>query len=158
VIRKKRKLLRLLADWRGFVLLSPYKLLNYRKKAFHPLINISVFGKPFILVLDTGASKTAFDQTLLLKAYEQAVVTISDRLSTGLGTNNMASSTAIISDLCIGGLLIDEFEVAVLDLSTINIAYKQLGHPEVLGVLGGDILMKYKAVIDYGKQELLLGK
>jgi hypothetical protein len=33
-----------------------------------------------------------------------------------------------------------------------------MGHPQVLGVLGGDILMKYKAVIDYGKQVLKLKK
>jgi len=26
-----------------------------------------------------------------------------------------------------------------------------MGHPQVLGVLGGDILMKYQAVVDYGK-------
>jgi hypothetical protein len=31
-----------------------------------------------------------------------------------------------------------------------------MGHPEVLGVIGSDILMKYKAVVDYGKQVLLL--
>ena len=134
------------------------QIIDLQEDGVHPLVNISVFGKPFVLVLDTGASKTAFDQTMLMQAHEQAVVTISDRLSTGLGTNTMTSSTAVINDLYIGGLLIDEFEVAVLDLSTINIAYRQLGHPEVLGVLGGDILMKYKAVIDYGDQVLLLKK
>jgi hypothetical protein len=31
-----------------------------------------------------------------------------------------------------------------------------MGYPKVLGVLGGDILMKYKAVIDYGKGLLKL--
>ena len=134
----------------------PLQIIDLHEDGFHPLVEISVFGKSFIVVLDTGASKTAFDQTMLLQAYENAVVTMSDRLSTGLGTNSMASSTAIIHDLYIGDLLINEFEVAVLDLSTINIAYLQLGHPEVLGVLGGDILMKYKAVIDYGKQVLKL--
>ena len=134
----------------------PLQIIDLQEDGVHPLINISVFGKSFILVLDTGASKTAFDQIILLQAHEQAVVTISNRLSTGLGTNTMTSSTAIINDLYIGGLLIDEFEVAVLDLSTINVAYRQLGHPEVLGVLGGDILMKYKAVIDYGKKIILL--
>ena len=134
------------------------QIIDLQEDGVHPFVNISVFGKPFVLVLDTGASKTAFDQTMLMQAHEQAVVTISDRLSTGLGTNTMTSSTAVINDLYIGGLLIDEFEVAVLDLSTINIAYRQLGHPEVLGVLGGDILMKYKAVIDYGDQVLLLKK
>jgi predicted aspartyl protease len=136
----------------------PLQIIDLHEDGFHPLVNISIFGKPFILVLDTGASKTAFDQASLFEAYEHAVVTTSDRLSTGLGTNNMVSSTAIIHDLYIGSLLIDEFEVAVLDLSTINIAYRQLGHSDVLGVLGGDILMKYKAVIDYRKQELKLSK
>ncbi len=136
----------------------PLQIIDLHEDGFHPLINIKVFGKPFTVVLDTGASKTAFDKDMLRHAHEDTVVTISDRLSTGLGTNNMESSTAIISDLYIGKLLIDEFEVAVLDLSTINIAYSQLGHPEVLGVLGGDILMKYKAIIDYGKGKLLLHK
>lgn len=134
----------------------PLQIIDLHEDGFHPLVEVTVFGRSFILVLDTGASKTAFDKSVLFQAHQQAVVTVSDRLSTGLGTNSMASSTAIISDLHLGKLLIKEFEVAVLDLSTINIAYSQLGHPEVLGVLGGDILMKYKAVIDYGGRKLLL--
>jgi predicted aspartyl protease len=134
----------------------PLQIIDLQQDGFHPLVNITLFGKPFILVLDTGASKTAFDETLLLQAHEHAVLTTSDKLSTGLGTNTMVSSTAWIDNLHIGDFLVEPFEAAVLDLSTINIAYSQLGHPEVLGVLGGDILMKYKAVIDYGKGELLL--
>jgi predicted aspartyl protease len=134
----------------------PLQIIDLQEDGFHPLVNISVFGKPFVVVLDTGASKTAFDQSMLLQAHEHAIVTLSEKLSTGLGTNTMASSTAVIHDLYIGDFLIAEFEVAVLDLSTINIAYRQLGHPDVLGVLGGDILMKYKAVINYGKQVLKL--
>ena len=139
-------------------IIIPLQIIDLHEDGFHPLINISIFGKPFILVLDTGASKTAFDETMLLQAHGQAVVTLSDKLSTGLGTTTMASSTAIITDFYIGSLLIDVFEVAVLDFSTINIAYRQLGYPDVLGVLGGDILMKYKAVINYGKQTIKLKK
>lgn len=134
----------------------PLQIIDLHEDGFHPLVNISVFGIPFTVVLDTGASKTAFDQSLLLIANEHAKVISSDKLSTGLGTNAMESSTALIDDMYIGNLLIEAFEVAVLDLSTINIAYSQLGHPEVLGVLGGDILMKYKAVIDYGNEILIL--
>jgi predicted aspartyl protease len=107
------------------------------------------------VVLDTGASKTAFDKTIL-QAHEEALILESDKLSTGLGTNEMASYTAVIPELQIGELSIRNIEVAVLDLSTINIAYRQMNHPEVLGVLGGDILMKHKAVIDYGKRQLRL--
>jgi hypothetical protein len=130
----------------------PLQIIDLHEDGYHPLVGISVYGKPFTLVLDTGASKTAFDQETL--SAEGIDLTASDSLSTGLGTNSMTSFTTILSDLWIGELKVAEIEVAVLDLSTINIAYRQLNHQEVLGVLGGDILMKYKAVIDYGKQLL----
>jgi len=120
---------------------------------YHPVLDIQIYGKPFIVVLDTGASKTAFDKTLL-QALEDALLVDSDELSSGLGTNTMVSSTAIIPNLIIGDLRIPNHKVAVLDLSAINNAYRQMNHPEVLGVLGGDILMKYKAVIDYGKRQV----
>jgi predicted aspartyl protease len=136
----------------------PLQIIDLESDGFHPLINVSIFGIPFILVLDTGASKTALDHDLLKRADPKAIIMSSDKLSTGLGTNTMASATAMIHNLFIGDLLIDEFEVAVLDLSTINTAYRQLGHPEILGVLGGDILMKYKAIIDYGKRTISLQK
>jgi len=130
----------------------PLQIIDLNEEGFHPLVKIKVFGKKFTVVLDTGASKTAFDKNLLQKASKKALIIDSNILSTGLGTNNMASYTATINDMRIGRLKIPEFEVAVLDLSTINFAYAQMGHPQVLGVLGGDILMRYKAVINYGKQ------
>ena len=133
---------------------APLQIIDLHSDGFHPLLNIKVYGKTFTVVLDTGASKTAFDKGLLLKANKKALINDSDILSTGLGTNSMQSFTATIHDMRIGRLKIPEFQVAVLDLSTINIAYTQMGHPQVLGVLGGDILMKYQAVIDYGKQTI----
>jgi len=134
----------------------PLQIIELQDDGFHPLVDVVVFGKPFILVLDTGASKTAFDKDLLQRANLEAEFLESDKLSTGLGTNTMTSFTATIHDMKIGTLNIPEFEVAVLDLSTINHAYQQLNLPQVLGVLGGDILMKYAAVIDYGKSTLTL--
>jgi predicted aspartyl protease len=130
----------------------PLHIIDLHEDGFHPLLDITVFNKSFKVVLDTGASKTAFDKNLLLEINEIDLLNASDKLSTGLGTNTMESFTATIYDMAIGKLKIPEFDVAVLDLSTINIAYEQMGHPQVLGVIGGDILMQYKAVIDYGKQ------
>jgi hypothetical protein len=136
----------------------PLNIIDLHNDGFHPLVEVGLFGKTFIMVLDTGASKTAFDQTTLIEANETMSILASEKLSTGLGTNTMESFTATVSDLHIGELHISEFEAAVLDLSTINVAYDQMGYPKVLGVLGGDILMKYKAVIDYGKGILKLKK
>jgi hypothetical protein len=134
----------------------PLNIIDLHGDGYHPLVDVVLFKQTFKLVLDTGASRTAFDHRLLLEANEEALIKASERLSTGLGTNTMLSSTALIENIWIGNLLIPELEVAVLDLSTINIAYAEMGHPEVLGVLGSDVLMKYNAVIDYGKQVLLL--
>ncbi|MDN3547599.1 retropepsin-like aspartic protease [Mucilaginibacter aquaedulcis] len=136
----------------------PLQIIDLHDDGFHPLIEVTLFGKTFIMVLDTGASKTALDRTALFEANEATNILASDRLSTGLGTNSMESFTATISGMLIGDTEIADFEVAVLDLSTINIAYSQMGYPHVLGVLGGDILMKYKAIIDYGKHLLKLKK
>ena len=134
----------------------PLQIIDLQNDGFHPLVEVVVFGKPFILVLDTGATKTAFDKELLQQANQETEFSDSDQLSSGLGTNTMASYTALIFDMQIGPLAIPPFEVAVLDLSTINIAYSQLNKPQVLGVLGGDILMQYKALIDYGASTLTL--
>jgi hypothetical protein len=136
----------------------PLHFIDLHDDGYHALVEVMIFGKLFKLVLDTGASKTALDHAVLLQANAEAAIDASDSLSTGLGTNSMASFTAVIHDMSIGELAIPAFTVAVLDLSAINVAYSQLGHPEVLGVLGSDILMKYKAVIDYGKRELKLKK
>jgi hypothetical protein len=134
----------------------PLQMIDLQEDGYHPLIEVSIFGETFKLVLDTGASKTAFDQTMISSINPDIPLLSSDRLSTGLGTSTMASFTTRVTDLYFNDFLIPEFEAAVLDLSTINIAYEQLNHPQILGVLGGDILMQYKAVIDYGNRCLLL--
>ena len=138
------------------IITIPLNIIDLQGEGFHPVLDIVIFNKPFKVVLDTGASRTAFDRDLLIQANEEANIIASERLSTGLGTNTMESATAMIENIWIGDMMIPEMEVAVLDLSTINVAYRELGHPEVLGVLGSDVLMKYNAVIDFGKKRLLL--
>ena len=134
----------------------PLQIIDLEDDGFHPLLEVFVFGKPHTVVLDTGASRTTFDKSVLLEAKKSLDFRYTDKLSTGLGTTTMASATLVLPDLHIGSLHIPNFEVAVLDLSTINHAYGQLSLPLILGVLGGDILMRYGAIIDYGKRTLSL--
>lgn len=134
----------------------PLELIDLNGNGFHVLINVWVFKKPFKLVLDTGASKTAFDKTLLLELIHENELINSGHLTTGLGNNNMESFTTAITDFYVGKFHIPQIEVAVLDLSAINIAYQKLSIAPVLGVLGGDILMEYQAVIDYEKCKMSL--
>ncbi len=134
----------------------PLEIIDLQGDGYHLLVNVKIYKKNYKVVLDTGASKTVFDHQLLLEADKRITVQSTNRLSAGLGTLDMESYTAILPEFKIGKLKLPDFEVAVLDLSNINQAYAQLNHPQVLGVLGGDILMQYAALIDYSKQRLKL--
>lgn len=135
----------------------PLEILALEKEGFHLILHIEILDKPFKMVLDTGASKTVLDKNTLLQAGidEQKLVTTSI-LSSGLGTNEMQSAVFTLPYLRIGAWECKNFEVAVLDLSTINYAYSQINADPVVGVLGGDILYKYGAVINYKKKTLQL--
>lgn len=130
------------------------EILNLHDDGFHLLVEVFVFGQPFKAVLDTGASKTVFDKTTVENYIDKETLLLSDKLSTGLGTNSMESFTLTVPDLRIGGLHIYDMEIAVLDLSMINHAYEKLEIGPVIGVVGGDILMQYGAVIDYNEEKL----
>jgi hypothetical protein len=134
----------------------PLHIIDLQDDGYHLLVDVKVGRSRYKVVLDTGASKTVFDQTMLVQAHADVAVEATNRLSAGLGTLTMESFTAVLPDFKIGRLKLPDFEVAVLDLSNINQAYAQLNHPQVLGVLGGDILMRYSGVIDYGKRRLSL--
>ena len=138
--------------------LVPLELINLNDDGFHLLVEVFVFGQSFHAVLDTGASKTVFDKGTVEKHKIAGVLKASDKLSTGLGTNTMESHTLILPILKIGKLKLKNFEAAVLDLSTINQAYSALNLPPIIGVLGGDILYKHKAIISYKKLRLKLFK
>lgn len=134
----------------------PLEIIDLDDNGFHPLVEVVVLGKTFQVVLDTGASKTAFDQHAIQQIEGIALLEETDYLSTGLGTTTMPSFTVVLADFRIGDLHIPNFQVAVLDLSMINLAYEKLNKEPILGVLGGDILMQYHAIIDYGNSRLTL--
>lgn len=134
----------------------PLTLINLQDDGFHLLVEIVVFGRKFNAVLDTGASKTVLDKTTIEPYIKTGELIVSDKLSTGLGTNTMESHTVILPDLKIGKLKLKNFETAVLDLSTISTAYESLNLPPVIGVLGGDILRSHQAVISYKQSQLKL--
>lgn len=137
----------------------PFEILPLQQEGVHPILHIEILDKKFKMVLDTGASKTVLDRTTLLESGidEQTLIETSI-LSSGLGTNEMQSAMYVLPYLIIGNWICKKFEVAVLDLSSINYAYSQINADPVVGVLGGDILYKYGAVINYKKRTLQLNE
>ncbi len=135
----------------------PLQLVDLQGDGFHLLVEVVVFGVSFQAVLDTGASKSAFDMEIISDlAPADQIIHVPDHHAIGLGTTTMERYYVVCPELKVGSICIKDYEAPVFDLSAIKFAYDKLELPPVIGVLGGDILMQYDAVIDYKKQTLTL--
>ena len=133
----------------------PIKILKL-DDGFHLQISIQINNKPANVLIDTGASQTVFDKTRIANFLREEKFELHDKLSTGLGTSDMKSHLVIIDEISLGKIKNKNYRSVVIDLSHVNVAYKQMKQKPIDGVLGSDILKKYKAVIDYGKRVLSL--
>lgn len=137
----------------------PFEIITIENNGCHILVDVELLDKTFKMVVDTGASKTVLDEHTIREAgvHENELIG-SDILSTGLGTNDMKSHTILLDNLTIHNWSIKNLQVAVLDLSAINHAYRQMNFSPIVGVLGGDILLSYGAIINYKNNTLQLNK
>lgn len=120
------------------------------------MVEARVSRKKMRLLLDTGASRTVFDHTRLQESFPKLEILPLDSLTTGLGTSSFPGSVAELPSFGLGKLVLKKLEVVVLDLSHVNHSYQKLGLEPIDGVLGSDLLMQFKAIIDYGKAHLTL--
>lgn len=136
----------------------PIEILPIEDDGFHLMIKAKINGKKANLIIDTGASRTVFDEVLikdfLPREYDE--FEINEKLSTGLGTNTMESSAFNLKSLKLGNLNIKNYLAVILNLTNINESYTKLHLPLIHGVIGGDLLQKYKAVIYYKEKKLKL--
>ena len=133
-----------------------FKVISIGGEGFHLLLKIIINGKIANVIVDTGASKTVFDLKRIKKYVEEKKFKKHSKLSVGLGTDKIKSEFTTIKKLEIGDLLINNYNIVLMDLSHVNQSYKDLGLKQVVGVLGSDILLEYKAVINYEKKQLTL--
>ena len=134
----------------------PFKILSIDEEGFHLMIKVSINRKTANLIIDTGASKTVLDKTRIKNYVSEKSFDVHDKLSSGLGTNTMESQLTILKKIKIGDIEINNYTTVLLDLSHVNKSYEQVGLKPIEGVLGSDILLQYKAIIDYEKKVLKL--
>ena len=130
----------------------PLKLINLQDDGFHLLVEIVVFSESHWAVLDTGASRSVFDKALLEKHIPKDNIEEIGSMEENVATTLFSTSStalATLPKLKLGKLKIKNYEAVGLDLQSVNQAYEHLGHPLVAGIIGGDILIKYKAKINY---------
>ncbi|WP_316832219.1 aspartyl protease family protein [Pedobacter aquatilis] len=135
----------------------PLKLINLQDDGFHLLVEIVVFKQKHYAVLDTGASRSVFDKGLI-EQHLAETLQVSDEINAATLFTTTTTIQATIPELKIGSLKIKGYETVAFDLQSVSETYQQFGHPPIMSIIGGDILMKYKATINYNKLKLKLYK
>jgi len=125
-----------------------YKRLKFKlSKTQHLLIKATINGIKGNFILDTGASNScvgfeAIDHFNLLAAD-------SDTKAAGAGGIGMATQTSIKNTLKLGRWSTKSFGLVIFDMSHVNEALRQYKARPVHGIIGADVLLKGKAIIDY---------
>jgi predicted aspartyl protease len=125
-----------------------YKKLNFKvSRTQHLLIKAKINGVTGNFILDTGASNSCvgFESIELfnLKAGK------SKTKAAGAGATGMFTQIAKNNSLKIGRWKTEEFHLIIFDMTHVNDALKQYKAKPVQGIIGADILLEGKAIIDY---------
>ncbi|NTE00522.1 hypothetical protein G6M26_23525 [Agrobacterium tumefaciens] len=135
----------------------PLKLINLQDDGFHLLVEIIVFNEIHFAVLDTGASRSVFDKAIIEKHLSETLQ-VSEEINAATLFTTTTTIQATIPEVKIGSLKIKNYETVAFDLQSVSETYQQFGHPPIVGIIGGDILMRYKAAIHYSKLLMRLYK
>ncbi|MES2747244.1 MAG: retropepsin-like aspartic protease [Bacteroidota bacterium] len=125
-----------------------YKKINFKvSKTQHLLIKASINGVKGNFILDTGASNSCvgFESIELfqLKAGK------SKTKAAGAGATGMFTQIAKNNTLQLGRWKSAEFHLVIFDLSHVNEALTQHKAKPVQGIIGADVLLEGKGIIDY---------
>lgn len=121
-------------------------------KTQHIMIWASINGVTGNFIIDTGANGTCIGT----ECVEIFQMKNPGKPITAVGlSSNMQCSKSYGNTLQIGEMK-TEADIFVLDLTHINSIMKDHGEKPIKGIIGVDILLKTKAVIDYGNMCLVL--
>ena len=115
-----------------------------------------IHGKEANFLIDTGASRSVFDPKTIATFINNVTFEKKEGMTAGVGSSDLESATFNIDVFSIGEMEIHDYEAVALDLENIHEMYEKLGLPRIDGILGGDLLKRYKAVVNYKAKKLRL--
>lgn len=123
-------------------------------KTHHLLIKATINGVKGDFILDTGASNSCvgFESIELFKLNAGN----SKTKAAGAGAIGMFTQIAKTNKLKLGSWKDNDFNLVIFDLSHVNSALEQHKVKTVQGIIGADVLIGGKAVIDYEGKFLYL--
>lgn len=132
----------------------PLQLLDIEGEGFHIMLKGTIHGKTANFLIDTGASRSVFDPNTISTFIDDLQFEKKEGMTAGVGSSDLESSTFQIDEFSLGELEIHDYEAVALDLENIHEMYGKLGLPHIDGIVGGDLLKRHKAVINYRSKKV----
>lgn len=125
-------------------------------KTQHLLVSAKINGVKGDFILDTGASNSCvgFESISLFNLLPEESAT----KASGAGATGMHTQIAPNTELLLGRWKCNTIELVIFDLSHVNEALLAHKSKPVHGIIGADVLLKGKAIIDYYNHYLYLIK
>ena len=131
----------------------PLQIIELEDDNYHILIEGNFEDEtPSYWIIDTGASKTVLDSNLKQFYANVESDNEEDYQSAGINQGMLDTSVGKMYFLRFGQFKITNQKVALIDLNHVNEIYEKYTSFKIAGLLGGDILMHYKCVIDYSRK------
>jgi hypothetical protein len=125
-----------------------YKKITFKvTKTQHLLLKVTLNGVKGNFILDTGASNSCVGFESIEKFNLQAEN--STTKASGAGATNMHTQIAKNNILQLIRWKNHDFDLVIFDLSHVNLALKHHKAKPVHGIIGADVLLQGKAIIDY---------
>ena len=134
----------------------PIQVLDIEGDGFHIMIQGRINGKEANFLIDTGASRSVFDPKNIANFIDNPQFEKKEGITAGVGGNELESATFDIEALNLGDLEIRHYNAVALDLENIYESYEKVHLPKIDGIIGGDLLVKHKAVINYKQKKIKL--
>jgi Aspartyl protease len=132
------------------------KRIDLGEEGCHLFCKGKIQGKPIRILIDTGASKSVIGMKLSSELADLLPVEVRENETSGIGPEKVVTEFAQLNKLRLGNLVIKDLVVGIVDFSHVNELYDNLGYKPFDMILGGEILYKHKANIDYKKGLLTL--
>ena len=136
----------------------PLRLLDIEGEGFHVMIQGKINGMEANYLVDTGASRSVFDPKVITQYIENPTFAKKEGITAGFGGSDLESSTFIIDSLSFGDIELHHYEAVAIDMEEIHESYKKLGLPAIDGILGGDLLYRLKATLNYRLRKIRFTK
>ena len=134
----------------------PLQVLDIEGEGFHIMVNGLIHGKEARFLVDTGASRSVFDPKTIASFIDNPIFEKKEGMTAGVGSSDLESAVFTIDQMQLGELVIHDYQAVALDLENIHEMYAKLGLPHIDGILGGDLLRRHKAVINYRNKKMRL--